>query len=924
MNNPEESLIDKTFALAYDGPQRQLVDFGSRFGVWWDRDSSYFGIDHGAVASQREGKHFMAPVARLGLLDGDSGEVWFIDAPAQRRAAGHPWGVVQEGEAGHLRLRVTVTYAALDVVAVKIEVQNTGTNPRALGISLQAQTVPEDWNRSVVVHAAAGEVITTQTSAPTSRFQIRPEPHIDIVTGWRVDFEITRRSVEGGGFCAKSECFSLLPEENRTLSLFVSAASGDSGTADRLTRLVRNRLGAETRPPDEVIRAAQQRWADTFRAIRADEFATGMLGADACGGIIPLVRHGMMILLRNTVRAQPEQGYGAVLGTLRGTFPCRFSYEGFWIWDSAFQALGFAEWDLGLAKDNIRVMLRNQRGDGGLPMLHPDAAVSSAQPPLLTWAAMEIYAKERPENPDGARGFVTEVYPKLALWNRWWFSHRDKNGNGLAEWGNNLESGWDDSPRWDNVDGSAGWDNDYGSALYEAVDLNAYLILDLRSLGQMAAVLGLPEEARGWDEAASALARRVVEVLYDPKSNLFFDTNYVTGEHRKVLTPASFLPLWAGVPLPEARAHDMIKLYLLSGEHFFGTFPFPSVCCQEATHDAGGRSGYWRGPIWLNIAYFMIQTLAWHGFKDEARQSARKILEMVARAGIHENYNSQTGEPGDNSRMDFSWSAALAVAIALGDLTHTRPRPSEVTAIAPRVHISVRVRDRRIYGRAKGGWLHLANRTDEEVSGRLLIDLAQGWGMQIRARSTSAEELEIDASTGFAFRLGPGARQEWPVRFLVPDTLEDRDYRIGLAAVANAEGSVGLGSAVLCLAGPPMAPLPWLTEETAASLMPVLFRGDPFYFTHDGREIGRSAPGLLGMLNGRQFFLDRQSLAKHVARRDFIKHSLHLLKDLTCAESLRRELETLLDPGLSPRTADDQAQELLETVVQQTRDLIGG
>ena len=120
-----------------------------------------------------------------------------------------------------------------------------------------------------------------------------------------------------------------------------------------------------------------------------------------------------------------------------------------------------------------------------------------------------------------------------------------------------------------------------------------------------------------------------------------------------------------------------------------------------------------------------------------------------------------------------------------------------------------------------------------------------------------------------------------------------------------------------------MAPLPWLTEETAVAFRGCLHAGEPFRFTHDGREIGQAPPGLVGMLDGRLRFLGHQALASHIGRRDFIGHALHLLR-FPAAEPLRRELETLFDAGMSPQAADEEARELLETVVQQTRDLTGG
>ena len=75
---------------------------------------------------------------------------------------------------------------------------------------------------------------------------------------------------------------------------------------------------------------------------------------------------------------------------------------------------------------------------------------------------------------------------------------------------------------------------------------------------------------------------------------------------------------------------------------------------------------------------------------------------MVQHTGVRSNYHSHTGEPGTHSKSDFSWSAAMAIAIALRDLTHTPLRPLGPAPSPPGpIHLGVRVRDRKIYGRGK-------------------------------------------------------------------------------------------------------------------------------------------------------------------------------------------------------------------------------
>lgn len=922
--DPDSSLI-----IDYDCAGRQFVDFFSRLGVWWS-PAAYFGIDHGGLASQREGKHFMAPLARVSVRDAVSGATLFGDPGAQ--TMGHPWGVVQHGQSGALRLSVTVVYAERDVVLLKVALENTGQSPRKLQLCLHAQAAQDDWDKRVEFHTAARNdvVITMQTSAPTSEMRLRHEPDFSIVTGWRTSFKVVEPESENGKFSVASECFSLPPGTRRDFSIHVSATSRADGGANEL----KQRLQDLATSPDDAVAAAQQRWTDLLTMLPTSlirqRWSSDLAARpeQELDRLLPsLVHRAMVVLSHNTIAPQPESNYGQMMGRFRGTFPCRQFYEGFWIWDSAFQALGFAEWDVELAKENIRVVLGNQMPDGRLCMLHPDAALPSGQPPLFSWVAMRVYGKQREQNAHAATEFLAEVYPKLKRWNDWWFRCRDKNGNGLAEWGTNLESGWDDSPRWDNADGNAGWNNDHEATRYEAADLNAYLIKDLRALAQMATTLEYHADAADWNQKADRLAQLVVDVLYDPQENRFYDTDFFTGKRHRVLTPASLLPLWAGVPLPKRKIDAMIQETLLSPARFFGEFPFPVVAYDEWAHDKNGSAGYWRGPVWLNIAYLMVETLAQHGFASEAREASSRLLKMVNRAGIHENYNARSGDAGTNSRANFSWSAAMVVALAMrgsSELQPTIPRASFSASGA--VHIGVRLRDRQIYGRRKEVWVHLANGTQQTLTGKLHVDLPQGWGLQIHDDWASPEDGWIDAGSKLPFELLPGASKERQVRLLIPDPVDaDGDEcEISLRCVTTGTASAADARAVVRLQRERVAPFPWLNPKTARDLRGVLHAGDRFHFVFDGREIGRSQPGLVGLLNGQMEFLGRQAVAVHVGRRDFIRYAIHLLNNYPGAKPLRLDLERLLTTPENPLEADEQCRKILERFVQSTRDMADG
>ncbi|MFA5261601.1 MAG: glycosyltransferase, partial [Candidatus Omnitrophota bacterium] len=223
----------------------------------------------------------------------------------------------------------------------------------------------------------------------------------------------------------------------------------------------------------------------------------------------------------------------------------------------------------------------------------------------------------------------------------------------------------------------------------------------MKTLALMARLLGRDEDARQWQASADTLGRKIWEAFYDKDSNLFFDVDKENHQRKqKILTPASFLPLWVGIPLNldetailkifgpegvpaqyrdaqrdegdmEPLVKDMIRRYLINPDYFFGSYPFPAVAYSEPAYEPGF---YWRGPVWLNLAYFMIDTLYKYGFIVEADEATQRVLRMVnAHPHIYEYYNSQTGSRGEGPKdvdipaaQDFSWSAALMVLMLLG------------------------------------------------------------------------------------------------------------------------------------------------------------------------------------------------------------------------------------------------------------------
>ena len=334
-------------------------------------------------------------------------------------------------------------------------------------------------------------------------------------------------------------------------------------------------------------------------------------------------------------------------GSHYASFPSIDHYDAHWLWDGAFHAIAFAEYNMSLAKDSILILIENQLPDGRIPhfvtadWIQP---TSETQPPILAWAAWKMYKLS------ADKVFLDEVYEPLALNTVWWMKNRDKDGDGLLEWAECLETGWDNSPRWD---------SEYG--VLESCDLNSWVLMQMKVLADMADELGRPVEATDWRREAEALGKRMAEKLYSPEDNIFYEVKFDTHQPVKLLTPAAFLPLWAGVPLETNKANAMIRDYLLNPVYFFGKVPFPTVAYNEPKYDS---AGYWRGPTWINIAYFMVEVLQKYGFHDEAEQAVKRLLDVGAgERYIWEYYDSKMGK--GLGAQEFGWSGALFIEMLL-------------------------------------------------------------------------------------------------------------------------------------------------------------------------------------------------------------------------------------------------------------------
>jgi glycogen debranching enzyme len=86
------------------------------------------------------------------------------------------------------------------------------------------------------------------------------------------------------------------------------------------------------------------------------------------------------------------------------------------------------------------------------------------------------------------------------------------------------------------------------------------------------------------------------------------------------------------------------------------------VAACEPGYEPGGGHGpirrYWRGPTWVNTAWFAWLGLKRLGYEEEARTMAAGLLGAAEREGLREYYDPRDGR-GLGAR-DFAWSALIA------------------------------------------------------------------------------------------------------------------------------------------------------------------------------------------------------------------------------------------------------------------------
>ncbi|MGA7206092.1 MAG: hypothetical protein WBX27_15820 [Specibacter sp.] len=411
------------------------------------------------------------------------------------------------------------------------------------------------------------------------------------------------------------------------------------------------RQGPQSGSHGQYLAEATARWQDWFAKLPA------VRDTDR-----EMARYAWWLLASNIVRLATHPDIEAVV-------PSKQGYVAAWQWDSYFISFGLRHGDPELAADQLRLFFAEQAPDGGLPdVVHDggtlarvadmppgdlatlarihgadspmvtEADMPITKPPLAAWAARAV---------DQVAGTTVQAELKGGLdrLHRWWFARPSPDG--LPGYEHVYSSGLDDSPLFDD-----------GGPVF-APDLPSYLVMALDSMAALADDGGDVVEAAAQRSLAAETTERLVAKRFDADLGQF--VALTPAGTRTTLTPFALMPLLTG-RLPESVLSSVQESLAAPGK-LGAPHPLPTVALGEPEFDADKM---WRGPVWLNVNWLVIQGLLRSSLNAEAADLAERTVRMVRESGgIHEYWNPLTGARAAGATTGFGWSAALFLDLAV-------------------------------------------------------------------------------------------------------------------------------------------------------------------------------------------------------------------------------------------------------------------
>ena len=383
------------------------------------------------------------------------------------------------------------------------------------------------------------------------------------------------------------------------------------------------------------------------------------------------------------------------------TVPTEGLYPYQWNWDSAFAAMGFAEFDIDRAWTELDTLFSGQWSSGMVPhiLFHqedsgyfpgpdvwkgigpiPSSGVS--QPPVAATMAKMVFEKD----PEVGRQRLEPLFDKMVEWHRWFMDWRLDQGAVCIT--HPWEAGRDNAPDWDGAMASIDpvdvgeytrrdtshvdsdmrpkkydydryiWLVQLGSRLkwdeaammaekaFRVADPTMTFTLlraqrDLQALGKL-----LGRDVSGFD-ADIAILEAGAATLWNEQLGSYDSRDALSGEWSNSISNASFLCWYAGLEAPQMR--PVLTDVLDSGIRY----GIPSLHPKNIQFDS---KRYWRGPVWGMMNMLIGMGLDEMGMV-EGKALRESTADLIRDHGFAEYFDPLDGTPAGGGT--FTWTASV-------------------------------------------------------------------------------------------------------------------------------------------------------------------------------------------------------------------------------------------------------------------------
>jgi hypothetical protein len=331
-----------------------------------------------------------------------------------------------------------------------------------------------------------------------------------------------------------------------------------------------------------------------------------------------------------------------------------------------------------LAQGSLLTFIENQRKDGGFRGYIDMNYYRQEMFYHANWGRSVVELDR--VHPD--RNFLRRIYPALVKYANYFDRERDKEKSGLYDIDNHYETGQEYMHRYLAVDPNADKDNWGILFRLKGVDVTIYMYELKQALAYIAGRINRPAaEIAKWRTGSEKIKKGILDKMWDPQVEMFFDVNPKTNTRTGVKAAVCFYPYMTDIV--SGKHLSGLKKHLFNPKEFWTKYPVPSSSVDDPyfSPDAewkGKRMNCpWNGRVWpmtnSHIAEAIMMSA--HRFNDQGlgKKGIKFIREFIRmmffdgdpkRPNCFEHYNPFNGEPSVYRGVDdyqHSWVNDLII-----------------------------------------------------------------------------------------------------------------------------------------------------------------------------------------------------------------------------------------------------------------------